>query len=552
MAGMQMVRGVQVSQSTVELVQNMSKTGKGAPSPTDITRAIVGQENFAGFYTEVAALHGEYPKEVDALSRHILGIDNPGFRATNLVETHFDGAIRGPGNAQGIISKESIYGQQGKMLEAMRGFQKFAADKKISWPTSPFEDSTNIPGLVDSDLTDVLTHGRDIYARFKGNVMALGVGGSSNGPRVITGAFQLEQAQHGGFTFASDHIRNTVVKFIRGKRISDIGHIFVTSLSGTTSETLSNLLIALEELKKAGVPENQYKNFITVETGEESSVLRSIADVYGLKIFYCKPNEGGRFSIWTVIGTLWAEANGIDSSEAKAGAMLAQYRILMENIRQNPSMMQAAIASEAWKQGISLYQYLLFDERLANLGDFLGQAWGESVEEMGFGLRVRVDVCANWQHIAANGLLGVPEGVMAQMFWVKHSNNPIILPIPDELKNIKLGNGTLGDLEGKNMDDYQEVAVKGGWASFVGRGIPTTLTTVDRITPFSVGQLTQETFGMVGFYGGSNRLELETYLQKWVVMHKALGRGETESISNMPNGQECGDAMHYFQQKFGS
>ncbi|MCX5750169.1 MAG: hypothetical protein NT099_00605, partial [Candidatus Saganbacteria bacterium] len=58
----------------------------------------------------------------------------------------------------------------------------------------------------------------------------------------------------------------------------------------------------------------------------------------------------------------------------------------------------------AKNMGISLYEHLVFDERLGPYGDFLGQAWGESVEEDGLGLRARVDVCANWQHIAANGL----------------------------------------------------------------------------------------------------------------------------------------------------
>ncbi|MCX5750166.1 MAG: hypothetical protein NT099_00590 [Candidatus Saganbacteria bacterium] len=139
---------------------------------------------------------------------------------------------------------------------------------------------------------------------------------------------------------------------------------------------------------------------------------------------------------------------------------------------------------------------------------------------------------------------------MAQMYWVRHANNPVWIKIPKELREMPFGKGVLGDLQGKSLDDYQAGAVQGGWSSFVGRGIPTTLTTVDRITPFTLGQMTQQTFGMVAYFGGANGLGMKTYEQPWVVLHKDLGRGELAKVLSMPSGVQCAQAMQFFQSHF--
>lgn len=547
--GARLYRRTMVSAATLQLVQQMAAKDRRKPNKAAVERAVTQHPNFPRLYKEVSVLQGEYPQEVAALSRIILGISSPAFRGNNLVESHFQGAVRGPGNSKGIITMEQVLGQQDRMNQAREEFLEFAADRKIAWPSTPFEDGTNIEKYAPSDKSDVVAHGRKLWKEFGGNMLALGVGGSGNGPRVITQAFQLENAEHAGDTFASDHLRTVFKRAL--KTHGKPPHIIVTSLSGTTSETLSNFVASIVMLlQEAGIEQKDYHKYITCLTGGKGSKLREIADIYGLPTFYCKPNEGGRFSIWTVIGSLWAEANGVDSLEAKAGAMLSQYRILESDMKRNPAMMQAAIASSAQDMDITLFENLLFDETLMGYGNFFGQAWGESVESSGLGLRSRVDICPLWQHIGANGLLAVPKGVLAQLFWVKQSRNPITLNIPRELRHIQLGAGTLGDLQGKNLDDYQAGAVQGGWASFVGRGIPTTLTTIPQITPFTIGQMTQDTFGMVGYYGGSKGLGMKSYLQRWVLLHKDLGRGETDKVLTMPNGQECADALSFFEAFF--
>ena len=504
---------------------------------------------------------------MDKLSRLILGISDPAFIAKNLVTTDFSGALRGPGNANGIFTTDDVKALAPKLLaalEEMNGWTRTGltapGDEKnrIAWPLAPFEDSTNLEKFAPTDESNVIAYGRNLFKQFGGRVLALGVGGSSNGPRVLTGAFQFEQAMHAGHTFSSDAIRATVKNLVSGEKR---GHIIVTSLSGTTPETLTNLLISLDmifsELQRAGIPRREWRQYVTVLTGGKDSVLRQIAGKFDLPIFYCKSYEGGRFSIWTVIGTLWAEANGVDSSVAKAGAMLSQYRIWDKDIWRNPAMLQAAIDTLAQARGITLKENLIFDDRLGDYGNFYAQAWDESVEEVNregraLGLRARTDIGPNWQHIGAEGLLGVPQGVVAQLFWVQRANNPYQLHVLDELKGLRLGAGTLSDLEGKSLDDFRTQAVKGGWSSFVGRGIPTSLTLIPQLTPFTLGMMTQDTFGEVGFYGGANDLGFLTYIQPWVVLHKALGRGETDKVLTMENGAECAAAMKVFTDKFGA
>ncbi|MCX5751194.1 MAG: hypothetical protein NT099_05965, partial [Candidatus Saganbacteria bacterium] len=331
---MAIYRGVNVPKATVALVKKLGLPTKGGLTEAEVQRRVAVQPNFPEFYKGVAALYGECPEGVDALSRMILGIADPAFRNGNLVETHFEGAVRGKANPNGRITADDITSQQARMDEARDEFLGFATDRRIAWPATPFEDATGIEEFSPTDESDVIAHGRAIWRRFGGRVLALGVGGSSNGSRVITGAFQLEKAAHAGFTFASDHLRATLDKFFTGRKV---GHIIVASLSGTTMETLTNLLAAIEKLQEMGISPEQYKDYITVLTGGANSKLREIAEKYGLKVFYCKPNEGGRFSIWTVIGTLWAEANGVDSLEAKAGAMLAQYGINSSDLAINPA-----------------------------------------------------------------------------------------------------------------------------------------------------------------------------------------------------------------------
>ncbi|TDP47767.1 glucose-6-phosphate isomerase [Zavarzinia compransoris] len=219
-------------------------------------------------------------------------------------------------------------------------------------------------------------------------VVVLGTGGSSLGPQAIA---QLVQTPFGG---PADRPR---VGFL--DNLDPIGlaaalatcdlantHFLVASKSGSTAETIAQLLIVIDALEQAGYRTDAIGRHFTVVTEPRDNLLRNLARRFGARVLDHDPDLGGRYAVLSVIGTLPALILGLDAAALRRGAA----RTLEQNLHAiDPSLAPAAVgaAVSIAADDCGLPQTVMFGygDRLERLAAWWRQLWAESLGKHGKG-----------------------------------------------------------------------------------------------------------------------------------------------------------------------
>jgi len=148
----------------------------------------------------------------------------------------------------------------------------------------------------------------------------------------------------------------------------------VITKSGSTSETLSQMLIVIDRYKKKRI---DYKSHIVVTTTEGTN-LWNWALNEGLKVLSIPLGVGGRYSVLSSVGLLPAKIMGLDIRELMKGAKKAR-EISFRNDNSNIAYICAYINYQFLKKGATNLVMMPYSDRLALLPDFFAQLWAESL-----------------------------------------------------------------------------------------------------------------------------------------------------------------------------
>jgi glucose-6-phosphate isomerase len=151
----------------------------------------------------------------------------------------------------------------------------------------------------------------------------------------------------------------------------------VISKSGTTVETLAQYALARAWVEKAGLP--VAKHFVFV-TDPAAGPLRAIATRDGIPAFEIPSNVGGRFSVFTPVGTLPATLAGYDAEAFLAGARAMRDRCASPTLSENPAGIVATLLWRAHqKAGQGTHVLMPYSDGLRDLAPWFVQLWGESL-----------------------------------------------------------------------------------------------------------------------------------------------------------------------------
>lgn len=227
--------------------------------------------------------------------------------------------------------------------------------------------------------------GRALSARFD-NVVVLGIGGSSLGPKALFTS--LCHPQHnllprerrsGARLFFPDNSDPASFAALLDTLALPATAFLAITKSGGTAETWSQLLIARERLI-GQVGEAGFRERVVAITDPTRGALRSVATAEGFRSLPVPPSVGGRFSVLSPVGLVPAAAAGIDVMAILAGAADMARRCAEPLLWRNPAYLFAAMHFLMdTERGRNIHVLMPYSDALRELADWFVQIWAESL-----------------------------------------------------------------------------------------------------------------------------------------------------------------------------
>lgn len=220
------------------------------------------------------------------------------------------------------------------------------------------------------------------------DVVLLGTGGSSLGAQTITALNGVAQSFKGKlprFHFPDNLGPHTMEVMLRELDLEKT-HFIVISKSGTTAETLAQLMASISAMRKLFETSSLRDHFtIIVQPGD--NILRRFSIRWRLPMLDHDPDLGGRFSALSVVGLLPAAIVGLDGLALRDGAREVIEQAWAANHAEDvPAAVGAsAIFDLATRRQININVTMPYECRLERLTAWHQQLWAESLGKSGKG-----------------------------------------------------------------------------------------------------------------------------------------------------------------------
>ena len=345
------------------------------------------------------------------------------------------------------------------------------------------------------------------------NVVLLGIGGSSLGPRALHSALAGGQwanlADHKSrgriprFFFADNIDPETFGKILEFADLKKTLFLVVTK-SGTTAETMSQFLIVHDMLeRKLGT--KKVADHLVAVTDAQNGRLRNVADREGLTDFIIPANVGGRFSIFTPVGLLPAALMGIDIRQLLAGAAAMDERTKECDLHDNPAYVAAALMFLADRtHGRNIDVMFSYSDALFDVADWFRQLWAESLgkksslsgKDVFCGLTPVKALGVTDQHSQTQLYMEGPFDKVTVFLAVEKFAES--LPIPSLYEDLP----DLHYLGGHTMEELFDAERRATEYAMLQAGRPSMTITVPEVNAFTLGQLFYMLEVQTAFAGG--------------------------------------------------
>ena len=283
---------------------------------------------------------------------------------------------------------ETFLGEKGISDKTLRAYasrakQAFDYVKENRGKDELYMGWTELPYNQNEIVADILETAKAVRKKFQYFVV-LGIGGSALGPIMAFNALchlhynDLPKAKRKGPKFyVEDNVDPVRMKDLLDVIDPKTTCFNVISKSGATSETMTQYLIILDLLTKAGV---NVKDNVIFTTDEKKGNLKKISDECGgIKSYVLPDGVGGRFSQLCPVGLLPAAVLGIDIKGLLAGAAYMDKLCLNPSMRKNPALMSAVLQVIAMEDGKNVGVMMPYSDNLKFLADWYCQLWAESL-----------------------------------------------------------------------------------------------------------------------------------------------------------------------------
>ena len=228
------------------------------------------------------------------------------------------------------------------------------------------------------------------------DIMVFGTGGSSLAGQALQQIAQLQHSRKGESARETpklhflDNLESPWTERYLESTNPRTTRYLVISKSGTTAETITQMIMAIELLKKNGLSHEITRRMVCISQPDEGSgknTLRKLAADHDIRVLDHPEDIGGRYSVFTVVGMLPAILLGLNPREIRAGAAQVVRHVLTLDAPKRLAPVLGAAVQYALVQHhhIAAMVTMPYTSRLRLFGAWLQQLWAESLGKKGFG-----------------------------------------------------------------------------------------------------------------------------------------------------------------------
>jgi glucose-6-phosphate isomerase len=218
------------------------------------------------------------------------------------------------------------------------------------------------------------------------DVIVFGIGGSSLGAQALA---QIAGWGTPAYRSAGGQPMVHIVENLDGATLDGLlarldlarTKVLAISKSGSTTETLSQTMIAIAAFERAGLGAG-LKDRFTMVAEPGANALRTLGETIGCRVYDHDPALGGRFSVLSLVGLIPAACIGLNIAEVRRGAAQT-----LEALGGNdaPFAQGAALSVAAAQTGLQSHVMWAYADRLERFVMWWRQLWGESLGKGGHG-----------------------------------------------------------------------------------------------------------------------------------------------------------------------
>jgi glucose-6-phosphate isomerase len=326
----------------------------------------------------------------------------------------------------------------------------------------------------------------DEFRRRFDHVLVLGIGGSSLGGQTLCALADQGFGPRPGaprLHFMENIDPATFTALFAALDPERTGVIAI-SKSGSTAETLTQLVIVIDWLRQA-LGKADIGDRLVALTEPRDSPLRRLATRRKLRLLDHDPGIGGRYTVLSNVGLLPAMIAGLDAAALRQGAASVLDATLGATSPREAPPALGAVVSVALneRRGIGTSVLMPYVDRLAFFGLWFRQLWAESLGKNGKGTTPIRAMGAIDQHSQLQLYLAGPADKMFTLVTLAVAGAGE--PMPPDL----IDDRDLTYLAGRSMGDLLDAEQRATATSLVRNGRPTRRFELERLDEQALGAL---------------------------------------------------------------
>jgi glucose-6-phosphate isomerase len=403
---------------------------------------------------------------------------------------------------------------------ALRGIEAFRA--------LAGRERESFASAVDGSLDAVLVEAERIRGSFT-DLVIIGIGGSALGSKSVYNALVRRTSGRRLDGSARDGVRLHYIENVDPIDTLDILETLpfettafnVITKSGGTVETMSSFFTIRERLIGALGLEG-YRQRMLATTDPAVGILRRLVKDDGLRSLSVPAGVGGRFSVFTPVGTLPLAAAGLDVAAFQRGAVKARdAALIVDSLEANPAAAFACLQVALYERGVTDVVLMPYATSMRDVANWFVQLWAESLG------KVRDGASVGPTPIPAVG--ATDQHSQLQLFMEGPATKNIVFcsvltPAADQpVPAAPAACASLDHLSGKTFSEIQSAELEGVKAALKEVGRPSSTFELERLDEESIGALMMTLCAAAGMAG--EMLGVNPYDQPGVELAKKFAHG---------------------------
>ena len=322
------------------------------------------------------------------------------------------------------------------------------------------------------------------YVRDNFDILVVcGIGGSYLGARCALEALNGLKSDDKleiifmGQTFSPNYVAQ-VMDYLKGKNFA----INVISKSGTTTETSISFRL-LKELLEKQVGKEKARKAIYATTDKEKGALKTLCNKEGYATYVLPSDIGGRYSVFTAVGTFPLACAGVDVEAMIKGAQEARNVAMNKPLKDNVCYKYAVMRDYMYRHNKPVEMYVTYEPQMSQISEWLKQLFGESEGKEHKALFPASATFSTDLHSLGQYIQDGTPLLFETIINVKEPKQDIKIPHDvDDLDGLNY-------LEGKDLAFVNQKAFEGTLQAHEDGGVPCNVIYLDKLDAYNLGYL---------------------------------------------------------------